>query len=355
MTLLAYHMGRMWGVVGNLLYFSAGPDCINGDGNQAWPPANVFTLDGPINGLAPTSAGLVVETPETRSIVLGGPQTFTFWIQPLLAGRGLQSPNCLDHDGDQLAMYTSPRQFFGITTDGEEEFGLDVSDLLAANFNPASSYVAIHRSGQDQGVFISDGSTKLLRYNLNANSWCPMATPVGGIGPLASIETAIGTRSLLSAVGGFIVVRDPTVFQDSGSSYAAYGTVGSLVLSQPGDKPVGLTASYSQALPLARQSGGGYLLNNISGSFTDIPLSNDDPPTQCSGTFPSNHAQHEGVPVARCGTPLPNFIKHLQVKITFPLKPSRTRSTACPSIPCHSLPSNNAKPQHTENDIHVGH
>jgi hypothetical protein len=323
MTLLAYHMGRMWGVVGNLLYFSAGPDCINGDGNQAWPPANVFTLDGPINGLAPTSAGLVVETPETRSIVLGGPQTFTFWIQPLLAGRGLQSPNCLDHDGDQLAMYTSPRQFFGITTDGEEEFGLDVSDLLAANFNPASSYVAIHRSGQDQGVFISDGSTKLLRYNLNANSWCPMATPVGGIGPLASIETAIGTRSLLSAVGGFIVVRDPTVFQDSGSSYTAYGTVGSIVLSQPGDKPVGLDSIILTSAAVGSAIAVGVLLNNISGSFTNIPLSNSDPPKLAGTSFASstiNMNEYQWLGVA---TPLPNHIKHVQIKITFPTEAAK--------------------------------
>ena len=52
MTILAYHMGRLWGAVGNLLYFSAGPDCINGDGNQAWPPANVFTMSAPIKALA---------------------------------------------------------------------------------------------------------------------------------------------------------------------------------------------------------------------------------------------------------------------------------------------------------------
>lgn len=334
MTLIAFHMGRMWGVVDNKLYFSAGPDCINGDGNQAWPPANVFPFDGPINAIKPTSAGLVVLTARERSIVLGGPQKETFWVQPLLKGRGVQSANCIDRDGDELATFTSAKQFFGDSSQGEEEFGLEVSDLLASTFAPSTSYVAIHRSGQDQGVFISDGSTKIMRYNLNAEAWDPLATPAAGIGPIASIDTVIGTRTLVSATGGFIVFRDPTVFADSGSSYAAYATVGSITLSEAGEQAVGKL----QSILLVSKAVGtaivvGVLPNEISGSFTSIPLSNNDPPLLSGTSFASstiNMKEYQWLGVA---TPLPNYIRHLQIKITFPTEAAKNEVYSLGLIP----------------------
>lgn len=314
MTLLKYHMGRMWGVVDNLLYFSAGPDCINGDGNQAWPLANVFTFTGPVYGIAPTSQGLVVFTSVDMSVVLGGPQLQTFWVQPLLRNLGILSPNCITQDGDDIVIYTAQRQMVAVSPNGKNEMGFDVAPTLALNFDPSTAYIAIHRAGQDQGLFISDGSTKIQRFNINAESWDPIGTPVGGIGPIGSIDTAIGTHTLVSTAGGFIVARDTATFADSGSAYAAYATIGSLVLSEPGEpivKPgtlVVTSAAVGTALTVQ------VLPNEISGSFTTIPSNAADPfQLPASSTISMKRYSWLGVQ-----TPLPALVKHMQIKITMP-------------------------------------
>ena len=45
-TLTVYWNGRIWMVVGNYVYFDAGPDCTNGVPEEAWPPANRFQFAG---------------------------------------------------------------------------------------------------------------------------------------------------------------------------------------------------------------------------------------------------------------------------------------------------------------------
>ena len=314
MTLLAYHMGRLWGAVGNLLYFSGGPDTVNGDGMQAWPPANVFTISAPITGLGATSQGLVVYTGIDVSVVLGGPQAQTFWVQPLLKNLGIQSPNCLTQDGDDMVLYSSQQQMTAISAAGRNELGLVVAPTLQSNFTATGSYVAIHRAGQDQGLFISDGSSKVMRYNMNAEAWDPIGTAVNGIGPLASVDTAIGTRRLLSTAGGYIVFRDTSTFSDAGSAFSGYATIGSIVLA-PAGAPVAKVqniAVHSAAVGAALTIG--VLPNEVSGSFTNIPLSNSDPwQLPASSTINMKMYQWLGVQSA-----LAAIVKHLQIKITLP-------------------------------------
>ena len=314
MTIITYHMGRLWGLVGNLLYFSAGPDCTNGDGMQAWPPANVFTLAAPGTGLVPTTQGLLVFTGIDVSAVLGGPQLQSFWLQPILQNVGVQSPNCITRDGDEVLIYTSQQQALSISANGKNEFGFNVAPTLAANFTAGGSYIAVHRAGQDQGVFLSDGSAKQIRFNMNAEAWDPIGTPVNGIGPLASIDTAIGTRRLLSAAGGFVLFRDTTTFSDAGSAYSAYATVGSVVLSEGGEKAVSVKQFVIQSNAVGSALTLSVLPNETSGSFTNIPVSNDDPwQLPASSTINQKTYQWLGV-----GSILPNIVRHLQIKITLP-------------------------------------
>ena len=197
--------------------------------------------------------------------------------------------------------------------------GLAVAGTLAATFDPTSSYVAGHRSGQDQGVFISDGSTKVMRYNLNSNSWDPIATPVGGIGPVASIETTLGTRTLVSTSGGYIVARSLTTFADSGSSYAAYATIGSLVLSEPGEKPSTIKSILLTSAAVGTAIAVSVLPNEISGSFTSIPLSRSDP-WQLIASSTINMKCYDWLGVQSA---LANCIKHVQIKITMPTEAAK--------------------------------
>lgn len=314
MTILAYYMGRLWGAVGNSLVFSAGPDCINGDGNQAWPPANEFLLPSSITGLAATSQGLVVFTANEISVVLGGPETETFWVHSLMTGLGIQSQNCLSQDGDTIYFYTTGRQFFSLSSNGQEENGFAVAPTLAATFNPTSSYVAVHRSGQDQGVFLADGSTHDIRYNLNAQCWDVLATPTNGIGPIASIQTAIGTQTLVSTSNGYIVNRDPTTYSDAGTAYTGYATVGSLNISQAGQDPGQIESVVVTSADVGTALTVSVMPNEIAGSFTSLGSAVQDP-WQLPASSTINMERYDW---KNNQSALPNAIRHVQVKVTLP-------------------------------------
>lgn len=316
MTFITYYQGRMWGVVGNLLYFSAGPDCVNGDGNQAWPPANVFPFSNPIVSLQPTSQGLVVIDSKNLSVVLGGPQTLTFWVKPLLQDFGALSPNAVTREGDEVVMFTTQQQLFAFSPTGQNEVGLNIADELATNFTPATTYLAIHRSGQDQGLFIGDGSTNNQRFNMNTEAWDTLATPTMGLGPLASIDLAQATpkRALVTAVSGVIYKRDPTSFSDNGTAYAANGIVGSIVLSDSGEDAAMVESIFLTSNAVGTALSVSVLPNETSGSFT--PLSNPVPePPQLPASSTINMQRWDWKTNTSAKAQL---VKHVQVKITMP-------------------------------------
>lgn len=314
-TVLAYYQGRMWMVVGNLLYFSAGPDCTNGDGNQAWPPANVFAFANPITSIKPTSQGLVVVDQKNLSVVLGGPQTLTFWVKPLLQDFGALSPNAVTQQGDEIVMYTSQQQLFAFSPTGQNEVGFNVADTLASTFAASSTYLAIHRSGQDQGLFICDGATNSQRFNMNTEAWDTLATPSIGLGPIASISlSSTSIRALVTAVGGVIYKRDPLSFSDGGAAYAANAVVGSVVLSESGEDPATVESVFLTSAAVGTALSVAVLPNEISGSFTSLinPV-NEPPQLPASSTINMQRWDWKTNTAAKA-----QLVKHLQVKITMP-------------------------------------
>jgi len=315
-TFIAYYQGRMWMAVGNLLYFSAGPDCINGDGNQAWPPANVFPFSNPITSLNPTTQGLVVIDNKNMSVVLGGPQTLTFWVKPLLPNFGALSPNGVTQEGDEIVMYSTQQQLWAFSPTGKNEIGFNIADELQATFPAASPYLAIHRSGQDQGLFICDGSTNSQRFNMTSEAWDVLATPTIGLGPIASIDLATSptVRALVTAVGGVIYKRDPTSYSDGGSPYSAFGIVGSVVLSESGEDPAVVDSIFVTSNAVGNALSVAVLPNETSGAFTSLGSSVNEPPQlPASSTINMQRWDWKNNQSAK-----PQFVKHLQVKITMP-------------------------------------
>jgi hypothetical protein len=315
-TILAYYQDRMFLAVGNLLYFSAGPDCVNGDGNQAWPPANVFAFSNPITSLNPTTQGLVVIDNKNLSVILGGPQTLTFWAKPLLPNFGALSPNAVTQEGDEIVIYTTQQQLFAFSPTSRNEVGFNVADLLQTTFAAKSSYLAIHRSGQDQGLFICDGSANSQRYNMNSEAWDVLATPTIGLGPIASIDLAAATpvRALVTAVGGVIYKRDPTSYSDGGAAYSAFGIVGSVVLSESGEAPAIVDSIFLTSNAIGTTLSVAVLPNEISGSFTSLinPV-NEPPQLPASSTINMQRWDWKTNTAAKA-----QLMKHLQVKITMP-------------------------------------
>lgn len=315
-TLLAFHMGRLWAAVGNRLRFSAGPDCVNGDGNQAWPPANLFTFASDITSLNSTTQGLVVLDNKDLSVILGGPQTLTFWDQPLLKNFGTLSPNAVTQEGDEIVVYTTQQQLFAFSPSGKNELGFNIADVLASNFPASTPYLAIHRNGQDQGLFICDGATNSIRYNMNSEAWDTLATPSTGLGPIASIDLATSppTRALVTAAGGLILKRDPTSFSDAGAAYAANAIVGSLVLSPSGEEPAIVEHIFLTSNALGTALVVSVLPNETSGSFTSL-INPANEPWQLAASSTINMQRWDW---KTNQSAKPQLVKHMQVKITLP-------------------------------------
>lgn len=319
MTLIARYQGRMWGAAGNLLYFSAGPDCTNGNGDQAWPPANVFVMTSDIIGLEPTSQGLIVGLQDELWAIVGGPTTLSFYPQQILQNFGVLSPNCMIADGDTLYIYTSTQQLFQLTFSGQTEIGYPIADLLANTFTPTASYLAVHRNGPDEGLFISDGSANVMRYSIAKSIWCPLATVVGGISAIGSVQTQPGIHQLLAGTGvgsQSPLSRNTGAFTDGASStYTAFATIGSIILSPMGS--AGLTKIKSFVVASAKEGGTAPTLsvlpNEISGSFTSIPFSNQDP-YQLPATTTVDRKEYQWLGIQ---SPLPNAMRHVQVKLSF--------------------------------------
>src|SRR6185437_2758549 len=101
--------------------------------------------------------------------------------------------------------------------------------------------IAIHRSGPDEGLFVSDGSSNIFRYSMTFNSWSPARQPVQGAVVIGSLETSTGNWTLLlgGTVGGkYIWGRNTASWTDDGGTYTAYATVGSIIVGPPGSKNI---------------------------------------------------------------------------------------------------------------------
>lgn len=321
MSLLVWYAGRLWGASGNTLYFSGGPDTLNGVGEESWPPGNNYTVPGNITALAATNEGLLIWTRD-NSFVITGTSAADFTVpMPWRKNFGVPNQNSVAQDGDTLYVHTSKGQIFSVSTNGIEELGFAIQSQIAA-FTSANVYIAIHRDGGDEGLFVSDGATNLYRYSLVSNSWDPVYQPVNGVGAIASAELSTNNWSLLMgrpAGSLFILERDLTTYQDDGSSYSGFGTFGSITVA-----PLRKVAHISSVL-LQTSSAGTYptvavMLNEVTdtgtapATFTTLPNPVPDPPLLPAST--SVRSKRHDFKAA--GSPLPEYVQHMQLKVTFP-------------------------------------
>jgi hypothetical protein len=111
---------------------------------------------------------------------------------------------------------------------------------------------------------------------------------------------------------GYIWYRNTTLWQDDTSSYSAYATIGTLVIA-----PLGSTTPLGAVL-IERVATGSdavisVLLNEISGTFTALPNPVSDPPLLSASTTVISKRHY----LKFAAKPLPEGVRHLQVKITF--------------------------------------
>jgi hypothetical protein len=312
-SLVTFHMGRMWVAVGNKLYFGGGPQITNGVPEEAFPPANVFKLPGKITAMVSTTNGLAVWTTDDWFFVLGT-DIGNFYVVKYQSNFGVANQNCVVQDGDLVFIFTQRKQLFSFS-DSLNEVGYPIRDQLAL-FDPTVSYMALHRSGVDEGLFISNGSTTVFRFSLVANVWCPKATVVGGVKAIASIEVASSDFRLMTgraAQNGFILARDTgSTFADDGSTYSGFATVGTIILAPPGQN-ASISSLMLEVMPVGTYPTLAILANEVSGSFITLPNPVNEPPMLPSSTTITTKRHY----LKAAATPIPSQMRFLQMKFTF--------------------------------------
>lgn len=326
MTALSYHLGRIWGAVGNFVYPSNGSGG-TGNGNTAWNPANFFEFPSSVIRTYPTTNGLFVFT-LSDIYVIQGTTTATFFSTPFLLGTGLGNYDGFTVKGALPVFYTTDNQLLTLDpSSGQNEIGVAIGDQFGPNngtgtFVPSTVRVTWNFSGsQEKAIYVSDFSQNWWRFLPTPSpepgtTWCPMATIVGGFSTVQSVETSPAVHNLLLGpqTSGPILMRSASVYSDNGSPYNAYAVLGSLVLAQPGQlayvkfvttdsqfvgSPLTLKVQLDEIAPLA------------AGYFEDLLLSVPDP-TQLS---PSNSVQAQRFYLSQ--TQDPAVCRHLQLLISF--------------------------------------
>jgi hypothetical protein len=330
---LDLHMNRIWGAVGNTVYASSGPDIPpdNGNGYEGWAPANTFPLQSPVNKTKATQSGLLCLTTAQPYIIAGGPSIPQFFPWRIATGFSLANTNAIQEIGGELYMFTADGRFVawqpGI---GHSEPGFPIADQLAG-FTPSQVYVTEHANGQDPSAFyVCDGSTGWFRLVPNASPgfistnqpvWSPFATITGGCKGVQSVVTAPGVRSLLIyQSGGVILKRDITTAQDNGSNFSGNYVIGSIVLAHPGQlAELGFVTMEFANTGSPTVS---YLLNEISGSFTQFSTSTFDPPIVYGSTVtPSSYAPNRYYfqqSTSGGANPPALLVRHMQIKVSYP-------------------------------------
>jgi hypothetical protein len=249
LTALTYHLGRIWGAINNLVYFSTGPDVTAGNGNEAWSASNVFAFPGTVTRLFPTANGLIVFTVSDIFIIQGlGTTTSSFYSAPFLQDIGLVSYDAFSVNGSIVYLYTSDNQVICLDPNsGVSEIGFPIGDQFGPNngtttFTPSSAMVTWHvAQSEDKAIYVTDRLGTCWRLSPTPSpetgwTWSPKAQIVGGFSAVQSIEVLPGTHNLLLGPGttGPILKRDYSVYSDNGSAYNSYAILGSLVLAEPG-------------------------------------------------------------------------------------------------------------------------
>lgn len=289
----AFQDNRVWGSVGNTVYWSTGPDVPVGNGFNAFDPVNYAEFPSLIKRLVPVNAGMIVFTVSDIYIISGdGTVNSVFSSQPMLQRIGILSYNAVAVNGSIIYFMTTDKQFLELNVHaGLSQYGWPIADLLS-QFNPASCYVTWHVNGAfDQCAFVADGYTGWYRMSPTAApeggtgivTWSLKANIVGGCGAVASVETSPGNIQLLLApppeYSGPILVRDYTTWEDNGSTYPSNFILGSIVFAFPGQvgAPEFITTDCvrvegSRPLSLAIRIG------EIAGDFEDLNFWTNDPP-----------------------------------------------------------------------------
>ena len=284
-TCLAYHLGRIWAAVGNVVYGSSGPDAIvsGSSGNAGFN--TTFTAQSKIIKFWVNSLGLIVFTVRDSYIIQYDNNTGTLgmstWIEalPLLHYDAFTTILSTAYIFGGQRMVQSLDAGSGIV---EQSFPVAP---LANQIDPSTAYCTMHVGGSGEtALYLSDGET--LWYRLaptsapeQGSNWSPAALITGGLSALQSTEILPGITALLvgpASPGGPIRVRDVNTRMDAGTPYPVAVDYNPITLANPGQLAglawMTLKSSADGTAPTLD-----VLLDEISGTPERVPRTRQDP------------------------------------------------------------------------------
>jgi hypothetical protein len=339
---MVYNFQRIWGSYLLQVNFSGGPDVVTGNPNEAFILSDELPFLAPVQKLVRTPQGLIAMTTDSIELIAGGPQTLSFYTVQLSSGMGLSSFNAADVFAGETFFFSSDNQFYILSPSlSVSNFGFPLGDQFAnlpssgisdAIWDPAKVYVAVHQSGIDNCIIISDGVTGWYRLNPRQVPgaaqgpepiWSPFAAITNGCQMVQSVEYTPGKKSLL--VGSTLPAKSVSkrtlgVYTDNGTQYDAFFLMGSIVLAHPGQLAL-LKFLEGDFSGNGFQPTISYLLNEIAGTFTTftaVPIF--DPPSLYglritpSSYSPNRYYFASNAKLARC--------RHLQIKVDYGFSPN---------------------------------
>lgn len=288
LTALTYHLGCIFGAVGNVIYYSRSPLSGSGSALSSFPPLQSFTAQSSVIRLWPTSIGLLVFTVSEVLIITGDNNTAPLVMQPFIGGLGMLSWDAFAVNGTTLYLYSTA--FSVISLDpgaGLVDVGFPIAGELVAGYSPSASYMTFHQgSSNDAALYLADGATKWERLSAitapeSGFAWSTTAVIEGGMQCVKSVETSPGVKQLLlgpaGPAPGPILFRNVATNQDNGVSYPSNVVFGNIVIAQPGQIG-GLQFVTLESPRLGKRPTMGLLLGELSGTFEMLRRTRQDPP-----------------------------------------------------------------------------
>jgi hypothetical protein len=282
---LEWFAGRLWGAVGNLLYFSTGPDSLSGLQQSNWNPVYVFAIPTSVTRLTSLPNGLLIHDLD-EILVVRGTSTTSFTVNSFIRDIGTWNYNAVDTDGSNVYIFTADRQFLVLTASGMEEVGGGVIADQLQNVDPTQAYVTIYRSGLDAMVFLFDIANQVLYpFNTRQNAWClPALLKMPNITGAGAMEIKPGVWKYLICSNGAnglvpqLSQRDLGTFTDLGTAYAPNVVVGTIQEADPG------TLAKMENLYLELTNAGSVPTVSILPNDAGVTLTNP-PGSQITGKF----------------------------------------------------------------------
>ncbi len=309
---VAFHVGRMWGSVDNIVYYSGGGEILNGVPEESWSALNFFNFPGKVTALFPFAIGLLVFTESDLFVIRGIDQT-SFFAMPWQKRLGIKSNRAVVGTEDRAFIFTSSRELLSIAPEEIREVGLPISDLLAV-INSASVELTLHRDEAiDNNLYVSDGGSFFYKMALVDEVWSPKALITGGLKTLGSVETVAGNFDLLLGRTTTILKRSVTVFTDDGTAYAMNMSFGSFVIAPPA------VLREVEAIILERSSGNtdyavGVRLNEVGLEYKLILDKVADPPLLGASDTARSLRYY-----------IREMARHLQVQLSLPAEDNGTQ------------------------------